>query len=114
MDDLSASKTKAAKIEYKPKAMASTPSSLPGSLPKQTVNYDGTSYCKNKGPYAEKSRCKADISDCVFYKSMRGKRSNELVGVCRKRYDAKQKKKSAQAADIKKTQDIAAYNGRRT
>ena len=113
MDDLSASRTGAAKSEYRLRAMAPTPGSSPSSTPKQTYDYDGHSHCKNRGRYAEMSICKADESNCVFYKKIK-RSGNEWVGVCSKRYDAKLKKNSAQAADIKKTQDISTYNRRRT
>ena len=78
---------------------------------KQTLGYDGTSYCKNCGRNEEKSECIADMRECREY--VRKKRTDgTLVGVCKKRYDAKQEKKRQQQKDIRNTQDISSYNGR--
>lgn len=77
------------------------------------INYDGSSHCQNRGPHANTARCIAKLSECEFYEIKRRKDSNEYVGVCRKRYEAKQRKKRAQDTDIKRIQDISTYNRRR-
>lgn len=79
---------------------------------KQTYGYDGTSYCRNCGRNEDKSICLADMRVCREYVRMRRK-DGTYVGVCKKRYDAKQEKKRQQQRDIRNTQDISSYNGRR-
>lgn len=62
--------------------------------------------------HAEKSICKADKLDCLHYQLMRRK-DGTYAGVCKLRYDAKKNKKKQEADDIKNTQDLSTYTGRR-
>lgn len=85
---------------------------MAAGISKQKTDYDGTSYCENKGRYEDNATCMADKVDCRFYEVMR-KKDGSYAGACRKRYDRKQEKKKQADKDIQNTKDISTYNGRR-
>lgn len=79
----------------------------------QKYNYNGKSYCQNKGKYENFRKCIARREDCVFYETIK-KSDGTMVGICRPRYAAKKKARDAKReADIQNTQNLSMYNGRR-
>lgn len=79
----------------------------------QKFDYNGKSYCQNKGKYENFRKCLAHRRDCVHFEQIR-KSDGTLGGICRLRYDAKKKAREAEReADIQNTENLSMYNGRR-
>lgn len=77
------------------------------------MDYNGKSYCQNKGKYENFGKCLARREECVHFEIFK-KSDGTLVGICRPRYDAKKKAREAEReADIQNTQNLSMYNGRR-
>lgn len=80
---------------------------------KKKYDYDGTSHCKNCKRNEDKKICIANKKECIYYVKKR-RTDGTYAGVCKKRDNAKQERERQQQNDIKNTQDISSYNGRRT
>ena len=75
---------------------------------KEKLDYDETTYCKNKGKYADHTRCLTWKKNCIYYEEKK-KQDGSLIGVCKKRRDARQRRKQSQKEDLKVTLEISTH-----